>query len=368
VAGVIFLNFDGETLQGSGNYQDDSKTNTSWVLGLYAGQGSYQYAAYDGSAQQRQAIIDASKQDFAAYSLTLVTERPNTGDYTMAMIGPSNFIGGSVLGVAPVDCADSIRNNVVFAFNGASHQTITAATTIGQEVAHSYGLEHVNNMQDILYPTTGGGGDPTFTDQCNAITGQLMCGSQHQQSCGAQTQQNSHAELLAIFGQSAPDTESPAVNITSPVDGAIFEPGDMFEVTADASDDNEIVVVELYVDGQFHSGLEQLPYAWPVVGIPEGEHEFYAVAKDPAGNETHSPVITVEARTGGDPGTGVGEDGGEGGSGGMDSGGPGGLPPGFGGDDEADVGCGCSTVGDPLHWPVWSLGGLALITLRRRRG
>lgn len=361
---VIFLNFDGEQLQGSQGYVDDSKTNTSWVLGAYAGAGAYPYEAYDGSEQQKQAIIDATREDFAPFDITIVTERPTTGDYTMAMVGPSNFIGGSVLGVAPVDCGDQIRNNVVFAFNGASHQIVTAATTIGQEVAHSYGLEHVTNNADILYPTTGGAGDPTFVDSCSSITGQqLMCGSQHAAQCGSQNQQNSFAELLAIFGQSAPDTADPTVNITSPSDGTVYEPGDAFTLTVDAADDVGVTVVDLYVDGQLHSGIDTPPYAWPVVGIPEGEHEFYAVAKDAANNESISPVVTVYASADGEIPGGDPDGDGEG------TGAPGdGFPPGFGDDDEdSEAGCGCATDTAPGRGAT-ALALFALLPwLRRRR-
>ena len=47
-AATIFTNFDGEVLNCVNNYQDDSRTNTSWVCGSYAGVGPFNYAAYNG--------------------------------------------------------------------------------------------------------------------------------------------------------------------------------------------------------------------------------------------------------------------------------------------------------------------------------
>jgi MYXO-CTERM domain-containing protein len=374
---TIFANFDGEVLNCVSNYQDDSRTNTSWVCGAYAGAGPFNYAAYNGSYAQKQAVIDATKEDWAPFDVKVVTERPQSGDYTMAMVGPSNFIGGSVLGVAPLDCNDGWKNNVVFAFNGSQHSADTAATTISQEVAHAYGLEHVNNQSDIMNPSAGHG-NQQFLDQCTSIVAGGSCAAQHAQNCGG-GQQNSFKDLINLFGPASPDNEDPNVNITAPTDGEVFEVGADFTIVAEASDDSAIAAVELHVDGEFISADTQAPYEWPVVGIPEGEHEFYAVAEDEAGNSTISPVITVHATEDGEDSGGDGDDGGDGdgddGDDGDDAGDgdggdegewypPGALPPGYGGEDP-EVGCGCTTNASGTQ--AWWLALLLLPLAGRRR-
>ena len=93
---VVFVNMDGATMNCTSNYQDDSKTNTSWVCGSYNGPGQMQYAAYNGN---KQALLDAAKADWQPFNVNLVDKRPGSGNYTMNMTGPTNFIGGGVLGL-----------------------------------------------------------------------------------------------------------------------------------------------------------------------------------------------------------------------------------------------------------------------------
>ncbi|MGB1276981.1 MAG: hypothetical protein ACPG77_14650, partial [Nannocystaceae bacterium] len=60
--------------------------------------------------------------------------------------------------------------NVVYAFHSANDQfpAATQATTISQEIAHAYGLEHVDEPGDIMNPYNAGG-DPGFLDTCIPI-------------------------------------------------------------------------------------------------------------------------------------------------------------------------------------------------------
>lgn len=290
--GRIFVNFDGASLTGG---FDDSRNNVTQISELV---GSF--AAY-GAGTKRDAVMQAVRADWAPFNVIVTDARPASGDYTMNMTGPTNPFGGGVLGIAPVDCGDAqTHNNITYAFHseGDSFSAAVTATTIGQEVAHSYGLEHVDEPGDIMNPYNAGG-DPAFLDQCIGIDGGgngIVCGQQHAQYCGNGSNQNSYQELVGFFGASAPDTGPPTVAITYPNPGDQFAPGASFEVTVDASDDKGVTKVNLYTNGASSGTDSSPPYSWSVAMIPAGEYDFQAVAFDAANNQTMSAVVHVSVQ------------------------------------------------------------------------
>ncbi|MBC8070672.1 MAG: Ig-like domain-containing protein, partial [Deltaproteobacteria bacterium] len=382
--GRIFVNFDGATLTDG---WDDSTSNVTQI-----GECAGNFAAY-GEGAKRDAVMQAVRDDWSAYNVILVDDRPDSGDYTMNMTGPSNPFGGGVLGIAPLDCDDSqTHNNITYAFHSINDNfdASTTATTIGQEVAHSYGLEHVDEPGDIMNPFNAGG-DPSFTDVCLGIVadGGIVCGSQHAAECGSSSQQNSHQELLTLFGPSMPDGASPSVSITSPSDGTSFDEGATFEITVDADDDVGIDQVALFNNGEQIQTDGSSPYGWTVENAPAGSYEFYVEATDPSGNVSMSNTVTISVGVGaptddsGDEGgEGIPPDDGDGGSndagddgapadegddGGNDTAfgdtGDGSLPPGFGLDREAQS-CACSSETAPRAGWLFMI---ALVGAARRR-
>ncbi|MCH9688687.1 MAG: hypothetical protein K0V04_45065, partial [Deltaproteobacteria bacterium] len=393
--GRIFVNFDGANLSGG---SDDSRNNITQIGNLVGN-----FAPY-GAGEKREAVMQAVVADWAPFNVIITDVRPASGDYTMNMTGPTNPYGGGVLGIAPVDCGDAqTHNNITYAFHSAndSFSAAVTATTVGQEVAHSYGLEHVDEPGDIMNPFNAGG-DASFNDQCIPIVQNLYCPNQHQAECGVNNQQNSYAELMTLFGPSTPDASPPTVSITFPSDGDTFPTGSDFTITVDASDDAGIEQVVLYSNGSDQGSDNSDPYGWDVTGIPEGSYELYVVAIDTAGNETSSASVSISVGDdlpppsgddggngdggnddggngdGGDDGGngdgggdgGVGDDGGDGGV--SDGGDDGDLPPGFGqgiGDDDASSGCTCRSDSPGNGSMVAGLFGLMLLGAgRRRRG
>jgi hypothetical protein len=322
--------------------------------------------------------------------MVVTTTRPAQGPYTMCMTGPANHpFGGSVLGIAPLDCNNYTPNNIVFAFHSASQLggflgANTQATTISQEVAHAYGLEHVGSSSDIMNPTNQGG-NPSFTDNCIQIVGQqIVCNSQHTQYCNSGAQ-NSYQELMGMFGASDPDDIPPTVAVAYPQNGDIFAPGANFVIECTASDNQAIGQVELWINGdKMGATLGAPPFEWDVTNIPEGNYEIYCIAADDWDNTAMSAVVSITVEPGGMPGdtgadtSGDGDTGADtgsstGGESGGDSGGEtgadtfgdeGGLPPGFGLDD-VDSGCACSN--EAPRQPAWMLLMLLGIPLIRRR-
>ena len=404
-ANTFFLNYDGVTLK-KGN-QDNSATNTT-VFNQFAAT----YQPY-GAGNKRAASLQAVKADWLKYDVTITDVRPNSGLYTMCVNSPTNVIGQGVLGVAPLDCFDNMAANIVLAFHSANDQfsATTQATTMSQEIAHAYGLEHVNQPNDIMNPYNAGG-DPSFLDQCLQLDGggnPIMCGQQHQQFCN-NGQQNSHAELVWLFGLSEPDLEPPTVTITSPKHGDQLVAPATVTVVAEAADNDAIAEVNLYIDGDDVNAPDTtVPYQWVDAVFPEGTYCLVARALDDSQNEGSSPEVcfsvvkegngtttsgggmsttttttgepgnettgtptTGEGTTGevpttgatGGPGTDTDDTGsvsGASGFGGWSASSA--LPPGFG---EGDDGCGCVQRGG-----AGQAGGLLLVALlglvRRRR-
>ena len=303
---VIFVNFDGETLTAG---MDSAQNNVTQIPGLDG-----PFAPY-GEGPMRDAVMQAVRADWEAYNFIIVDTRPEKGEYVMNMTGPTNPFGGGVLGVAPVDCWNQqTHSNVTFAFHSADDGTSAAitATTIGQEVAHSFGLEHVDEPNDIMNPYNAGG-DPTFIDECIVIVGGATCAEQHMQFCGGNLAQNAHSELLAMFGPAIVDMEGPSILITAPFDGMEYDQGSDYNVVATINDDSLIASATLFDNGVPVGTDMAEPWGFPISGAAAGDHVYTVTAVDEHGNEGSSQPVTItvvspdgtggeEAETEGDPG------------------------------------------------------------------
>ncbi len=284
---VFFLNYDGVTITYNGQ-QDDSSINRSQFSDF-----ALTYAPY-GQGNKRAASMQAVKADWAKYDVEITDTRPASGNYTMCVNSPTNPFGGGVLGVAPLDCNDNQARNVVFAYHSANDQytPATQATTMSQEIAHAYGLEHVNEPNDVMNPYNAGG-DPSFIDQCLTLDpgpNGILCHAQHNQFCNGS--QNSHLELVWLFGQSAPDLVPPTVSITSPTNGAEFEAGSDIAITATASDEGSgVATVQFFVNNMPGQTDATEPYTQGLTKVPAGTYVTYAVAVDAAGNEGVSTPV-----------------------------------------------------------------------------
>ncbi|MCY1054186.1 Ig-like domain-containing protein [Nannocystis sp. SCPEA4] len=396
-ANVFFLNYDGVTLNQGG--QDNSATNTT-VFAEFA----TSYQPY-GAGNKRAASLQAVKSDWAPYDVTITDVRPANGLYTMCVNSPTNIFGGGVLGVAPLDCNDNMAANIVLAFHSANDQfsAATQATTMSQEIAHAYGLEHVNQPNDIMNPYNAGG-DPSFLDQCLNLDGggnPIQCGQQHNQFCN-NGQQNSHQELLWLFGTSTPDPQPPVVTITNPKNGDEFAAPATITITAEATDNIGVAEVNLFIDGMNQNAPDFTPpYQWADATFPEGTYCVSASAVDDEPNMAMSPEVcfsvvkqgegttspgstsgeepdpttgTIPTTSGGETGLETGEEpepepepegsdsgNGEGGSLSDTSA----LPPGFG-QDGGDEGCGCAQPTGPGATGLLLVAAFGLVRRRRR--
>jgi hypothetical protein len=288
---TLFVNFDGAVLRsGCGN---DARWDCSTLADTFDGY----VGPFGGDTTQRAAILDAVRQDLSAFGVTAVAHRPPADvEYTMVLygdLGPQGFAG-----VAPyIDCGDVWRNDT--SFSQGFRTPNQGSTVILQEAAHTWGLEHVNEPEDILHPVTEGV-NPRFRDSCEKIVSNTsldessgVCNTIHTLFCPA-GEQNSFQELAYLFGPPIPDTSPPALEIESPADGSIHEAPALVDLRVTVHDDldpqfYELVVLlgdqEIFRGSDFYDDIER---AFRVV--EPGEYPLTIQAIDEAGNVGEADV------------------------------------------------------------------------------
>jgi hypothetical protein len=241
--------------------------------------------------RQIQAYLDAWYADFnVIFTLT----RPTSGKYYTEVISSGGGawckVDDKVAGVAPFLCKD-LNGGVAYTFQGGRTARETAVI-IAQEQAHLVGLEHTNNLHDIMYPTispdTAG-----FVDGDSPVTGDR---------CDRETQ-NSYRMMKKALGEwpggpkpsafgCMEDTQAPSVRFLSPGNGD--SKGHDFAVSVDVRDDCDVKKVEIKVMPQGLSAVATTaPYEWDLTGI-NGAQTIVVTATDGSGR-TGSATLAVTA-------------------------------------------------------------------------
>jgi MYXO-CTERM domain-containing protein len=389
-AKVLFVNFDGGELTACGN-NDATQNCTTIFPGTVL--------PYSGDAANRAAIIQVVRKRVEEFGLTITDTRPDSGDYDMEMVGNWQGSNPDFAGIAPAgDCWDNYGGETSFTLEVSTSADAIAEIML-QELAHTWGLDHVDEQQDLLFPTTQGT-NKTFRDECYQIVEdteltptQGFC-SHHQEACGTNSRQNSHDEMMLIFGPSQPDTQEPIVSILAPEDGAVID-GGAFDLEIGLQDDQLPAVMNTTItisspalpepsesDGAFASPAE---LKFPIMGLPDGEYTIHIDAFDesdnPASDEITITVVGSEVPPAEDTGTPADDSGGDSGAGdsnasdgadGTGDGGPiddGGVGTDGGaltGGDSTDEGCQCAAE-SAGHRSSWALLAVVPMLARRRR-
>lgn len=390
-AKILYVNFDGGQMNGFCG--DDPHDNCSSIFNGVV-------LPYSGDAVKRASVIQVIRSRVEDFGITVTDTRPAAGDYDMEMVGNWQGEQPGFAGVAPnIDCFDNDGGETSFTLESA--QTADGiAEIVLQEAAHTWGLEHVDEGTDLLYPTTSGS-NKTFVDECYKIVSDTMlnpsngyCNNVHTQFCNSGWQ-NSHAELLLVFGESVPDSIAPTVEILEPSDGATLE-GDVDLVVSFADDQTPVVInATITISGDAlaepveatgaYAGPSELSF--PIDGLPEGEYTITVDALDESDNPASDQIsITIDnpvaadesgddaasadsagTGDGGDADTGdggenadadAGDDDGDDGSGGSE--GP------SEDDSSADRGCACDVPTSRGPLAAFGLTLLAFVGVRRR--
>jgi hypothetical protein len=304
-AKILYVNFDGADMNGC--FNNDPHNDCSTIFDGVV-------LPYSGDATKRASVIQILRNRVEDFGITVTNQRPADGDYDMEMVGNWQGEQPGFAGVAPnIDCFDNDGGEVSFTLE-SSGTADGIAEIVLQEAAHTWGLEHVNDGGDLLFPTTSGT-NKTFVDECFKIVSDTslnesngICNQVHTEFCNSGWQ-NSYQELLFVFGESVADMIAPTVAIAAPADGAMVS-GD-FDVVVDIADDQSPVVMEMTltlsggalaepasVDGAY-AGPSSISF--PIEDLPDGEYTVLVEGLDESGNAASDQItITVATESGDD--------------------------------------------------------------------
>jgi hypothetical protein len=287
VSNVIYLNNckpSGCQIKPGGN---NAMTNTSTIPDALSN-----VSAFTGSDAVWQQVVQCVRQTYADFDVQIVTERPTSGNYHMAIVAgtPGQVqMQNGVLGVSPFSCG-YINNAISFTFaNLIPNDVAEMCWTVAQETAHSWGLDHKYDNRDPMTYLSGGPAIKRFQNEAGS------CGEYSARQCSCSyagtgsAKMNSHALIMATFGSSTPDTTPPGVTITYPTEGAQITAG--FPVRADIMDDRVVAKAEFRLDGQLIKTLEDGPWHFAApAALGQGKHKVEVTAYDRAGNQAKGTV------------------------------------------------------------------------------
>ena len=352
----IYLNKDGGTLTQGG--VNNSANNVSTIVG-----GTRSFPAWNVDATTWNTVKGAVQEMFSPFNVTVSDVRPPAGTrFIMAMFGgtagdalPPEQVPppdqGVILGVSPfTPGCDIIEDSIVFTFTTSAQQLGESPRQIAeiaaQEIAHSFGLDHVLNASDPMtyLPYSG---NRSFK------SGAVSCGESTARQCGlvnlgypACRPNQDDVGLLAQrvgTGGNPGDTVPPTLAITAPANNALVPPG--FDIYVNATDNTAVTAVDVYIDDVPADSATAAPWQFQAPAtISLGDHLVRVVASDGVQSSEQTITVTVDANA--DP---------------VDP--PGG---GGGGDDDGAVSGGCSTGGGGQAG-VGLILGLALAGFARRR-
>ncbi len=361
-----------------------------------------------------EALTTGIRDALADFDVHVTHERPPEYlPYFMLMPSttPNEESTGWTCTSAASNCGARQRNDLAFT-NGGTMNCSDPDPLHAALMAFGYlsGLEGVANVNDPMnyppdytMPVTG------YADECadrvpplNDMMMETPLQCTNADHTGCTSQQNSVADLLAVYGPRMEDNEPPTFSNIVPEDGAVIQSADGLTMDVDISDSDPIVGVrwtvsspalEGAVPGGVLSKCTNLvcdsewasPYFNPtdgdwsfvLTGLPAGEYTITLEAADFHGNvaETVTINVTIEGGSGGDGGvddTGgddgsTGDDGdgftsadGDDGSGGSDSGTT-------AASEDGDGGCGCTQAPGRGGAALMLLGLVGLGLGRRRR-
>jgi hypothetical protein len=274
VSNIIFVNrcVGGCTITASSvNNAATGESNIPTQSGIAAGT-KIMIPAFPYSDASWAFVLACAKEVYSPYNVVVtdVDPGPSVVHHEVIVSGTSALLGlpPSVLGIAPYDADHSaINNNITFAFaqSFADDQNVNRpyaladlCSTIAQESAHSWGLDHEFQCTDPMTYQNPCGGIKYFRNQ------DFQCGAYAQSDCNclyctgpnqncvptcqdAGPTQNSHQRLLGVFGAGSSTTPAPVVAITSPTNGSTVQ--SQFPVVVTSTSKRGTAAVKILLNG-----------------------------------------------------------------------------------------------------------------------
>jgi len=159
---TLYLDFDGAVVS--------SRAGDFWLGSNSVQIPAFSLSQYGWGGREQEAIhhiVEFVQEDYAAYNVQIVTQKPVSGEYTTMYIGGTNdwFMPNSgVIGVATYDILNQDASNYGFAFTeelGIYHTYSSGnllyfseyiANLVSHEAAHTFGSNHVDNTTALMNP------------------------------------------------------------------------------------------------------------------------------------------------------------------------------------------------------------------------
>jgi hypothetical protein len=216
---LLFLNFTGQEVFGyrtpqCADVEDDAARNCSSSIRF---ERAY-VPAYWGT-NVASIVLDVRRR-FRGYNLQVVTARPAAGPYLMVIVGGDPSVvgdsGGEQGGEAPLGgCGRPAR--VGYAFGNARgsgksnfDDPLQGGITIAHEAGHMFGLSHVDDRADTMYPV----GNPESVFQ--SVTRPIHSGARGCPGMARPTAQNDSQQLLQVLGPGCGPTAAPLEDKVAP--------------------------------------------------------------------------------------------------------------------------------------------------------
>ncbi|HEX5097116.1 MAG TPA: hypothetical protein VFX21_13910 [Acidimicrobiia bacterium] len=199
------------------------------------------------------AVVQCMKEVYSPYAITVSDAPPPPGTaFNEAIIAgqPTDVgLGFDILGISPLANDCSPQDNVLsFSFanhHGPDARALNICWTASQESAHAYGLDHEYEFSDgnsacsdpMTYRTDCGG-QKFFRNK------RAKCGEMAARKCRCNSSQNSHTQLISIFGAGVPITAAPHASVIFPTNNSAVTTGWVTHISAGSQ--RGVAKVELY--------------------------------------------------------------------------------------------------------------------------
>ncbi len=258
------------------------------------------------------AVVKCIQEVYSPYGITVSDQPPPAGTpFNEAIIAgkPQNVgLGVDILGIAPLANDCSPQANVI-SFSFANHhapesRVLNICWTASQESAHAFGLDHEYEFSD----GTSACNDPmTYRVDCGGQkffrNKRAKCGEMMVRNCRCGSSQNSHQQLLSIFGPGQVITPPPVASIIFPANSGTVTNG--FVVHVQAGSQRGVAKVELFLNGSrwmvlpgagFGPNGQSLDSKYTFYtppNVPDGIIDIQAFAYDDLGLSVATIPITV---------------------------------------------------------------------------
>lgn len=281
-----------------------STNDATMHLSAIPSAGVYTVSEYENAAGETGPAADAEwnelvqcmKEVYSPYGLTVADTPPPAGtSYNEAIIAgrPQDVgLGADILGISPLanDCS-AVDNVISFSFanhHGANDRVVNVCWTASQESAHAYGLDHEFEFSD----GTSACNDPmTYRVDCGGQkffrNKRAKCGEMAVRDCKCSSTQNSHQQLLGLFGAGTPLTAAPHASIVYPTNDTMVSTGWVVHVSAGSQ--RGVAKVELFLNGSRWMVLPGAAFG-PRGQNDDADYTFYVPEDVPDG------IIDVEGR------------------------------------------------------------------------